>query len=137
MRSVYDAILNKIALDPVAASSVQTGGAIDTKGYNSCVFVIQNGVATGTPTSYTVDAKLQESDASGSGFADVTGYTITQITADSKIATLRVEGLGTSRKRYLKVLVTPAMTGGSSPKALIGSVCCLGRAYKLPVGNTP
>jgi hypothetical protein len=135
MRSVYDAILNKIALDPIAASAVQTGVAIDTKGYNSCVFVIQNGAATGTPTSYTVDAKVTECATSGGTYADVSGAVITQITADSKVVTIRVEGLGTSRLRYFKVVVTPALAGGTSPKALIGSVCCLGRAYREPVGN--
>lgn len=137
MKSVYDAILHKSALEPIAASSAQNGIVIDTMGYNSMDFVIQNGAATGAPTSYTVDAKVQEGAAANlSDAADVSGLTITQITADSKTAVIRVEGLGTSRKRYLRVVVTPAMTGGTSPKALISAVANLGRAYKEPVGNT-
>lgn len=137
MRSVYDGILSKSALDPVAAAAGASNGiVIDTFGYNSATFVIQNGAATGTPDSYTVNAKLQEGAlANGSDMADVSGVTITAITADSKSAVLRVDGLGTSRKRYLRVVVTPAFVNGTSPKALISAVANLGRAFKKPVGN--
>ncbi len=136
MRSVYDSILSKSALDPIAASAATNGIVIDTFGYNSATFAVQNGAVTGTPDSYTLNAKLQEGAlANGSDMADVSGVTITQITADSKIAVIRVDGLGTTRKRYLRVVVTPALTGGTSPKALISAVANLGRAYKKPVGN--
>lgn len=136
MRSVNDGILVKTAVAPVAASAAQTSDAIDTKGYNSVQFVVVNGAATGSPSSYTVDAKVQECATSGGSYTDVTGATITQMTADNKIQTIAVEGLGTSRKRYLKLVITPAMTGGTSPKALIGGVANLGRAFSAPVGNS-
>jgi hypothetical protein len=137
MRSVYDAIKNVQAVDPIAASSAQTSAAIDTQGYNSAVVVVTNGAATGSPTSYTVDAKVQHSDTSGGTYTDVSGAAITQITADNKIATIRLEGLGgASVKRFIKVVVTPALTGGTSPKALIAATVHLGRAFKEPVGNT-
>lgn len=136
MRSVYDAVKVLAAVRPVAASAAATAIAIDTLGYNSAVFVVSNGAATGTPGSYTVDAKVQECATSGGQYADVTGATITQITADNKLATIRVEGLGTSRLRYLKLIITPAMTGGTSPTALIGGTALLGRAFQNPVGNS-
>lgn len=136
MRSLNDSILVKSALDPIAASAAQTGAVIDTKGFNSAQFVVVNGAATGSPSSYTVDAKVQECATSNGSFVDVTGLTITQMTADAKVQTIAVEGLGTSRKRYLKIVVTPAMTGGTTPKALVSSLVNLGRAYTLPVANT-
>ena len=136
MRSVYDGVLAKQAVRPVAASAAATAIAIDTLGYNSAMFVVENGAATGTPTSYTVDAKVQECDTSGGTYADVTGATITQITADNKTASIRVEGLGTSRKRYLKLIITPAMTGGTSPAALVSGIALLGRGYVKPAGNS-
>lgn len=135
MRSLRDSVLSTRALDPVSASTAQTGIAIDTLGFNTAMVTVQNGAATGTPSSYTVDAKVQESDTSGGSYTDVTGATITQITADSKSATIAVEGLGTSRKRFLKVVVTPALTGGSTPKALIAATVQLGRAFVNPVAN--
>lgn len=136
MRSVYDAVKALAAVRPVAASAAATAIAIDTLGFNSAMFVIQNGAATGTPDSYTVDAKVQECATSGGQYADVTGATLVQITADSKTGTIRVEGLGTSRMRYLKLIITPAMTGGTSPKALISGSVLLGRAFQAPVGNS-
>ena len=137
MRSVFDAIKSIVALAPLAASAAQNGTVIDTMGFNTLTFVVSNGAATGSPSSYTVDAKVQESAASdGSGMTDVTGATITQITADGATKVIRVEGLGTSRKRYLRIVVTPALSGGSTPKALIGAVANLGRAYSEPVANT-
>lgn len=136
MRSLYDAVKNVAAVNPIAASAVQTSAAIDTLGYNTGTVVVTNGAATGTPDSYTVDAKVQHCDTSGGSYADVTGATITQITADAKIATIRLEGLGATVKRYIKVLVTPAMTGGTTPKALIGATVHLGRGFSDPVGNT-
>lgn len=135
MRSLRDSVLSSRALDPVSASAVQTGNVIDTFGYNTAMFTVQNGAATGTPSSYTVDAKVQECDTSGGSYVDVSGATITQITADSKSATIAVEGLGTSRKRYLKIVVTPALSGGSTPKALIAASVQLGRAFSNPVAN--
>lgn len=136
MRSVYDAVKVLAAVRPVAADAAATAIAIDTLGYNSAVFVVSNGAATGTPTSYTVDGKVQECDTSGGSYTDVTGATITQITADNKVATIRVEGLGTGRKRFLKLIITPAMTGGTTPKALVSGTALLGRAYTQPVGNS-
>ena len=137
MRSLYDAVLQNSALDPIAASAAQNGATIDSQGYNTMVFTIVNGAATGSPSSYTVDAKVQDGDNSdASDMADVSGATITQITADGKIAVIRVEGLGTDRKRYLRIVVTPAMTAGSSPKALVSAVASLGRAFQNAVGNT-
>lgn len=137
MKSVYDGVLSVKAINPIAADSAKTSAAIDTKGYNSGVVVVVNGAATGTPTSYTVDAKVQHSDTSGGSYTDVSGAAITQITADDKIATIRLDGLGgASVKRFIKVVVTPALTGGTSPKALIAATVHLGRAFQEPVGNS-
>lgn len=136
MRSIFDAVKNIQTIDPIAASTAQTSAAIDTKGFNSGAVVVVNGVATGSPSSYTVDAKVQHCDTSSGSYTDVAGVAITQIIADTKIATIRLSGFGTSLKRYIKIIVTPALTGGSSPKALIGATVQLGRAEREPVGNT-
>ncbi len=136
MRSIFDAVKNIRAIDPIAASTAQTSATIDTKGFNSGAVVVANGVATGSPSSYIVDAKVQHCDTSDGSYTDIAGASITQIAADSNIATIRLSGFGTSLKRYIKIIVTPALTGGSSPKALIGATVQLGRAEREPVGNT-
>lgn len=138
MRSLYDAIKAVASVFPISASAATAGVGVDTKGFNSAVAVVNNGAATGTPTSYTVDAKVQECDTNSltaGDWEDVTGATITQITADSATELIRIEGLGTSRKRYLKLVITPAITGGSTPKALISGTILLGNAYQEPVND--
>lgn len=145
MRSVYDAINVERAIDPISITGIGTPTAsavqvIDTFGFNSAVFEIAVGTATGTATAITVDAKVQESATSTGTFADVSGATMTQYTITSGTATgvhaqIRVEGLGTSRLRYLKLVVT--LGGTPTDKVVpIAAVCLLGRAFKEPVSNS-
>jgi len=139
MRSVYDGVKALAAVRPVAlAAGSATSIVIDTLGYNSAMFVVENGAATGTPDSYTVAGKVQESDNSnGSSASDISGAAITTITADNKSAQIRVEGLGQgSRKRYLVLVITAAFVNGTSPKALVSGIALLGRAYRKPASNS-
>lgn len=136
MRSVYDGVKSQVAVRPIAATGAQTSVAIDTMGYNSAMVVVENGAVTGAPTSYTVDAKVQHCATSGGSYVDISGAAITQIVADAKSAQIRLEGLGTSINRYIKVVITPAFVGGTAPAALITGKVLLGRAFKVPVGNS-
>lgn len=137
MRSVFDEVLSKVSVRPQAATAgALNGGAVDTAGFSSAMAIFENGAATGTPDSYTVDGKIQESADGSTGWTDVTGATITQITADNKSAQVRIEGLGTSRKRYLRAVATPAFVNGTSPKALVSALIVLGRARSAPVSNS-
>ena len=136
MRSVYDAIKVVKGIAPIAqAASEVLSAAIDTSGYNSALVEVETGAATGAPDSYSVACKVTECATSGGQYADVDGATAT-LAADGKHAQIRVEGLGTSRKRYLKISLTPAFVGGTTPKALVGATALLGRAFKEPVDNS-
>lgn len=136
MRSVYDGVLIAKGVDPIAqGASEKLSAAIDTFGYNSALIEVNTGAATGTPTSYSVAVKVQECATSGGTYADISGATAT-LAADGKHAQIRVEGLGTSRLRYLKISMTPSFVGGTSPAALIGGVAVLGRAFTEAVGNS-
>ena len=136
MRSVYDAIKVVKGIAPIAqAASEVLSAAIDTSGYNSALIEVETGAATGAPDSYSVACKVTECATSGGQYADVDGATAT-LAADGKHAQIRVEGLGTSRKRYLKISLTPAFVGGTTPKALVGATALLGRAFKEPVDNS-
>ncbi len=136
MRSVYDAIKVVKGVAPVAQTAAEVlSAAIDTIGYNSALVEVETGAATGTPDSYSVACKVTECDTSGGSYADVAGATAA-LAADGKHAQIRVEGLGTSRKRFLKISLTPAFVGGTTPKALVGATALLGRAFKEPVDNS-
>jgi len=136
MRSVYDAIKPAISVRSQSASAgTVNGSSVDTKGYNSAMVNCDVGAASGAPTTQSVTFKVQES-SDGSTWTDVSGATTSAITADNKSAQIRVEGLGTSRSRYLRVVATVSFTGGTSPAIPISSAILLGRAYKEPVGNS-
>lgn len=127
MRSVYDAIKAVFTLRPQVATSTVNGSSVDTLGYNSAAFVLEVGAVSGT--SPTLDVKIQES-ADASSWTDVPGATFTQVTAANNSQILRVDGLGTSRKRYLRAVATIA---GTSPSFTLAVEALLGRAYSEPV----
>jgi len=137
MHSIFDNVLSKVTVRPQATDTAVEGGAIDTQGFSSAMAVVENGAATGTPSSYTVDGKVQTSADGSTGWADITGATITQMTANNKSAQIRVDGLNLGTNyRYIRLLITAAMTGGSSPKAVVSGHILLGRGESLPVGNS-
>lgn len=126
MRSVYDNIKSLFTLRPQAITANTNGGSVDALGYNSAALALEVGAVSGT--SPTLDVKLQES-ADNSAWSDVTGTTFTQVTAANNSQIMRVEGLGTSRKRYLRVVAT---VGGTSPNFTAAVNILLGRAYRAP-----
>lgn len=72
------------------------------------------GSATGTPTSFTVECKLQESTTGSGSWTDITGASVT-LTADKAVALLQ----GTRTKQYVRAIATPAFSGGSTPKQYV------------------
>ena len=136
MRSVYDEVLAVKGVDPIAQDDSEAlSDAIDTLGLTSGLVEVQTGAATGTPDSYSVACKVTECATADGTYADVTGATAS-LTDDSKHAQIRLEGLGTSRLRYLKISMTPDFTGGTTPKALIAATAYLGRDQQVPVANS-
>jgi hypothetical protein len=69
------------------------------------------GTATGSPTSFSVAAKLQESDDGSSGWTDLATQETLSMTSGGSRGALR----GIRTKRYLRSVLTPAFVGGSSP----------------------
>jgi|SRR3989344_944675 len=126
MRSVYDAIKSVFTLRPQTATSTQTGAAIDTLGYNSASVALEVGAVSGT--SPTLDVAIEESADGSTGWANVASFT--QVTASNNSQAKRVDGLGTSRKRYLRTVATIA---GTSPSFAFAINLLLGRAFKEPV----
>ena len=129
MRSVYDAIKVLASLVPATRTASADGAAVDTKGYNSAMAVILAGDIDLANTDETYAFKVQECATSGGTYTDVTGATAA-VTADNNVKVIRVEGLGTSRMRYLRIVAT---LGGTTPSWPGSVVFCLGNAYSEPV----
>lgn len=108
------------------ASATANGTAVDKQllQYSEAILVLESGAASGSPSAISVTAKLQESD-DNSTWTDVTDLTKVEaaskeLTAASSVLTLafRPKGL----KRYVRAVVTSALTGGSSPTIYVAGV---------------
>lgn len=128
--------LPKQATVPAAASAgTRNSSAIDRLGYGSCVLAESVGATTGSPSSFTVDAKIQDSADGSTGWADYSpplsaSAAITQITAASTIGIKNVDLSGA--KRYIRVQEVVAFSGGSTPTVGVASVVVLGGAVAKP-----
>lgn len=125
-RDLYSNIGAVQAIAPAVQAAAADGAAIDMKGFSSLAFVLSTGAIVG---SGDFGAKLQESDQSGSGFADVPADFV-QTNAPATLAAssaYRVGYLG--NKRYVRLVLTKA--GGTSIAA--GAVAILGDPDSRPV----
>jgi len=103
------------------------GPAIDRLGFEDALVVVNSGT---NGTNGTVDIKIQESDASDSGFADISGAAFPQITTDND-ETIYVGRLKlTGRKRYIRVVATVGTAA-----CAFGVDVILGKAEQLPVSQ--
>lgn len=120
-----------LALPALSHTSTTTGAAVDTMGYNSGKLVINLGAIDGTTGDETYVATITECATSGGTFTD-TGLVLPTITttSDNTVIQQRVDGLGTTRQRYLKVVLT---LGGTTPIALASATWEFGRAFANPV----
>ena len=107
---------------------------VDTIGYDYCSLSVLR--ASNAATTFANVLKVEESDASGSGYSDVTalvaggtgGFTVPAISAAGTNATalVKLDVDTKARKRYLKVSYTP---GASATVAITGR---LSRAAESP-----
>jgi hypothetical protein len=143
MRSVYDAVKVATAVQPNVKTGTGTPSAnkiiaVDTFGYNSAMFNVSVGTPSGTAVTYVVTLTVSECATSTGTYASVSGLTgtVTGTTTSGVFeCQVRVEGLGTSRLRYLKLTPLVTMTPNDGQTIPISAVALLGRAFKEPVGN--
>jgi hypothetical protein len=115
---------------PAAKTATATGSAVDLVGFDAAVAVISSGVITdGTHTP-----KLQESDASGSGFADVAAGDLsgafTAMATGGGNGGSAIQEVGyLGAKRYIKVVVT---VSGATTGGVYGASIVKGKPRTLP-----
>ena len=129
MHSVFDAVKSEASLVPETRTADANGDAIDTQGYNSAKLVVSAGVIDRDDGDEGYSVRVEESDASDAGFASVDGL-VAVITASNQVKNVRIEGLGTSRKRYLRAVLD---AGGTTPSIACSAVFELGHAFSEPV----
>tara|TARA_S200000501_G_scaffold110296_1_gene103625 strand:- start:7484 stop:7867 length:384 start_codon:yes stop_codon:yes gene_type:complete len=92
-----------------AVTSTATSAAIDLLEYDGDVSLILTSAA-GTGSSPTLDVKVQDSDASGGTYGDLSGATFTQVTGSVSMQVITF--CKDEAKRYIKIVQT---IGGSTP----------------------
>lgn len=124
-----------------AAGTVSPTG-IDRTGYQSCQMITFCGATEGTPTSFTLDSKLQHntvatagdggwSDADACGLDSPATADLVQITA---VDTEKRKAFNLNpAKQFIRGQGILAFVGGTSPKLNYGVVLVLGGAVDAPV----
>lgn len=145
MFNTYDNVyvVNALPQQKITGSSAVKGTAVDTMGYENAMLYVRVEAATGTPDAATMAVKLQESvDTTDGDFADAKdntaatiGSTLT-VTAAIAEAFYRIEGLGLNRLRYLRAVLTPTYTNGTSPGNISGAYFLMCPRTTAPVRTT-
>lgn len=125
---------------PAAAAFSLVGLSIDKSvgGYESAMFWLFLATVTGTPTTFAVDGKLQDS-ADGSVWADVVAdpvggvNTKVAFTQRTVINTQDFLSVDLSRtRRFVRLVFTVAFTGGTSPTVHMDAKAMLGGGVSRP-----
>lgn len=144
MRSVFDGIAPVKAIDPCTIAGTGTPNAsrvqaVDTFGYNSCMFEVATGTPGGTAASVVVTLQVTECATSTGTYANVSGATGTIAsysgTGSAKHVQIRVESLGTTRLRYLKLVLTVTNTPNDGQTTPVAAIALLGNAFRKPISN--
>lgn len=104
----------------LSGTTADNGDSVDCAAAEGTVQgIFQVGAAGGSPDSYTVTCKLQESDDGTNNWGDCKNMSSLVLSADKSIGFVRAN----RTKRYVRSVMTPAFTGGSSPSiAVAGTV---------------
>lgn len=135
----FENVLAKSTILPIekASAAAATGVAVDTSGFGDGVVVITVGAATGAPTAQSVAGKLQESADGSTGWTDITGAAITAITTNDKTSEIKVAlNSRVAHLRYIRAVVTPTLTGGTTPTIPVSAVVILGNPEYGAVANS-
>lgn len=140
MKEVMSEIRTLTAIRPqnVSGQSVDIAGyVIDKRYFESCVFSILVGETSGTPTNFSSNFRVQDSE-DGTTFADVSGATFAilsgQLTGHRPMLLSGEIGLDLKgRNRYLRLVARNSFLAGSSPNIALGAVCVLGESKVMPI----
>lgn len=128
MDNIYDNVKFVASLVALSRTANANGTGVDTLGFNQGALVIQAGDIDLTTGDETYTFSVEESD-DNSTFAAVSGLTTT-VTADNQTKLIRVSNLNTTRKRYLRAVLTVA---GTTPIIPVSAVFALGTPASAPV----
>ena len=139
--NVYDdvKVLSGCSVDPqsLSGTTAATGNKVDTLGADNAAVYVRAAAASGSPATASLVVTLQESADGSTNWANALDNTGTVIgfTLDAHAAAAeniaRIEGLNLNRKRYLRALITPNISGGGAVVAT--ALIIIGNNQEVPV----
>jgi|SRR5580693_7487027 hypothetical protein len=131
-----------LAPQSFSGSTAVDGSSVNTSGADNGMIYAYGAATSGSPSAATLVVTLQESTTGTSGWTNaldntgtVIGFTLNCESAAAEGAA-RIEGLNLNRHQYLRAVITPAFTGGTSPAILGFAQIILGNNEQLPVDST-
>lgn len=124
-KDIYSNVGQAVAVVPAVLTATNTSAAIDLAGFESAAVLINTGALVGAAV---FNVTLEESDASGSGFAAVAASKI-QGTLPTPLAASTAYKLGyLGAKRYIRTVLTLA----SGTSLAVSAVVLKGNARDKP-----
>lgn len=100
------------SIAPLSRTTSANGTGVDCTLVDGPINALSHvGAATGTPDSFSVTAKLQESDTSGGTYTDLATQSSPGAQAAAGVVALR----GIRTKKFVRIVQTIAFVNGSSP----------------------
>jgi hypothetical protein len=127
-------VLPAYSPNAVSAGTI-TGESIDTAEYQDAMFVVNVGNTFGTPTSMTINTKIQHSATGTGDWSDITGATMTEITSAFVTGELKLDIGKAGIKRYVRLITVVTLTAGTTPTVGVDAIALLGTPTYAPVGN--
>ncbi|MCK5017952.1 MAG: hypothetical protein KAS32_12925 [Candidatus Peribacteraceae bacterium] len=132
MKDTGGEVKTVLAVIPQAkVAGALNGTGIDRRGYNSLVVTALRGADAGGASAWTCAVKVQDS-ADNSSFTDISGATGSIAYDSSSSGSAEINLDLRAYKRYVRVVMTPAFTGGSTPSLLVAASVALGQASVKP-----
>ena len=145
MDNIGGGVKTLVAFTPRALSGevAHNGDAIDRTGFESAVFTCVAGKYTSTPTSINVACKVQDCATATGSFADVTdpvdptNLTYGTVRISGEFATVADQDQEINLdlracSKFVRLVVTPDFTSGSSPTLFFGATVTLGEPRISP-----
>ena len=141
-QSIYDNVklIGGVSLAPqsFSGSTAVNGSSVNVAGYTDAAIHAYGAAASGSPSAASLVVTLQEAPDNSTwtnaldNTGTVIGFTLNCLSAAAENLA-RIEGLLLNRKQYLRAVITPAFTGGSSPAILgFAEIVLGGPATQLP-----
>jgi hypothetical protein len=136
-RNIGELLAVVTSVQPQAASAAVNGGSIDRQAHSmaqSCVLHTAVGAEAGAPTGISVVSVLQHApdNATWSNYLP-DGVNVAQSAALTAADTENALAVDlTAAYRYIRVVTTPTLTGGTSPTVQVVADVILGGENTLP-----